>query len=128
MSEPVAIQSTPEGYTARVNSDGQISTQAEVTNAVDTRPASGDLTRSSVTVQTTSGVLVSALAGRRSIWIQNQGVNPVYVRFAAAAATAGDWLVPAGGELRLERFPYEGEIRAIAPVANSTVLVLEMAS
>ena len=128
MSEPVAIQSQPEGYTAHVNSDGQIATEAEVTNAVETHPAIRDLTRTSVSVGTTSGQLVAALAGRRGIWIQNQGANPIYVRFAAAAATTADWLIPPGGEFRQDHFPYEGEIRAIAGVASSQTLVLEMAS
>ena len=128
MSDPVAIQSSPEGYTARVNSDGQLSTESEVTNAVETQPAIGSITRTSVTVQTTSGTLVAALGGRRGIWIQNQGANPVYLRFAAAAATAADWLLAPGGEFRQERFPYEGEIRAIAVGGTSVTLVLEMAS
>ena len=128
MSDPVAIQSSPEGYTARVNSDGQLSTESEVTNAVDTQPAIGSLTRTSVTVQVTSGTLVAALAGRRGLFLQNQGANPVFLRFAAAAATAADWLVAPGAEFREARFPYEGEIRAIAVGGTSVVLVVEVAS
>jgi hypothetical protein len=127
VSDPVAIQSTPEGYTARVNSDGQISTETEVTNTVDTQPAAGSVTRTSVSVGTTSGTLVAALPGRRGIWIQ-VGAFPIYLRFAAAAATTADWLVPAGGEFRQERFPYAGEVRAIAVGGTSVTLVLEMGS
>lgn len=82
--------------------------------------------RASVTVQTTSGQLVAGLAGRRGLWVQNQGANPVYLRFEAAAATNTDWLVGAGGEFRAEDFPYEGEVRAIAVGGTSVVLVLQM--
>ena len=128
MSEPVAIQSTPEGYTARVNSDGQIATESEVTNPVDTQPATGTVTRTSVTVQNTSGQLVAALANRRGIYFQSQGAFPIYIRFGTTAATAADWLVPPGGELRLERFPCEDAVQAIAPGGNTVMLVLQMAS
>jgi hypothetical protein len=122
----VAVQGSPEGYIAKVNSDGQVETATEVTNTVDVKAAAGAVYRTRVTVAVTSGTLLSSRTGRRGLWIQNQGANPVYLRFEAAAATAQDWLVAAGGEYRAENFPYEGEVRAIAVGGNSAVLGIEL--
>lgn len=107
------------GYLASVNSDGELATAST--------PAAHAVFRTSVTVQTTSGVLVGARTGRRGLWVQNQGANPVFLKFDPSAATAGDWQVAAGSEFRAETFAYEGEIRAISTGGNSAVLALEMA-
>jgi hypothetical protein len=122
----VAVQGSPEGYLAKVNSDGQVETATEVTNTVDTKPAAAAAYRTRVTLTTTSGTLLSARTGRRGLWLQNQGANPVYLSFEAAAATAQDWLLAAGGEYRAESFPYEGEVRAIAVGGGSAVLAIEL--
>ena len=114
-----------EGNLAVVNADGKLETH--VTDTVTTQQAAYTVHRTSATVTTSSGALVGARPGRRSLWIQNQGANPVYLRFGAAAATTSDWLVPPLGEFRAEEFPFESEIRAISTTDSSTVLVLEMA-
>lgn len=93
----------------------------------ETRPSEHGVQRSSVTVGVASGQLVGALDGRRGIWVQNQGANPVYLRFDTVAATAADWLVAPGGEFRAESMAYAGAIQAIAVGGNSVVLVLQMA-
>jgi hypothetical protein len=110
---------TGEGYLARVTEEGRVETS--------TKPASATVHRTSVTVQTTSGLLVGEREGRRSFHGQNQGANPVHLRFEAAAATNADWLVAPGGVFRAEEFPYEGEVRAIAIGGTSVFLVLELA-
>jgi hypothetical protein len=108
---------TGEGYTLTVNADGRAETQTKAgpTSAV----------RTAATVTTTSGTLVGERAGRQGLWVQNQGANAVHLRFDDAAATAADWLVPAGTGLRVERFSYEGAIQAIAVGGSSAVLVVE---
>ena len=107
----------PEGHVATVTSDGEGQT-------ID-YGAPVAMQRASMTVQTTSGQLVAANAGRQGVWFQNQGANPVYLRLEAAAAVNTDWLLAAGAELRLDRLAYDVEIRAIAVGGTSVVLVLQ---
>ncbi|MCK6478980.1 MAG: hypothetical protein HUU06_00395 [Planctomycetaceae bacterium] len=123
------------GRTATVNASGQIETSVgntvatTVGNTVTTTPSPLSAYRTSATVGTSSGTLVSARSGRRGLWVQNRhATNSVYLRFEAAAATTSDWLLPPGGEFRAESINYEGEVRAIASGADTTVLVVEFAS
>jgi hypothetical protein len=95
--------------------------------ATQTRPSEHGVVRSSVTVGVGSGVLVGALDGRRGIWVQNQGANPVFLLFGPGVAANTDWLVAPGGEFRAETMAYSGAIQAIAAGGNSVVLVLQMA-
>ncbi|NUN52308.1 MAG: hypothetical protein HUU06_05915 [Planctomycetaceae bacterium] len=122
----VAVQGSPEGYLAKVNSDGQMETATEVTNTVATKPGAAAAYRTRVTLTTTSSTLLAARTGRRGLWIQNQGANPVYLRFEAAAATNQDWLLAAGGEFRADNFAYEGEVRGATGAGTSAVLGIEL--
>jgi len=108
-----------QGYAAKVSEDGLLATE--------TQASPHGVYRSSVNVTATSGTLVAARAGRRGIWVQNQGANPAYLRFDSSAALVTDWSIAAGGEFRSDSFAYEGEIRAISVGAGTTVLVLESA-
>lgn len=115
------------GRTATVNASGRLETQ--VANTVTTQPAGVQAYRTVATVGTSSGTLVSSRTGRRGIYVRNQdATKTAYLRFEGVAATTSDWPVPPGGEFRSENFPYEGEIRAIASGADTSVLVVELAS
>lgn len=107
------------GNLVAVSGDGEMSTES--------RPAAHGVNITSGTVNAVSGTLVGALTGRRGLWVQNQSVNAIWLRFAVGLATNADWMVPAGGEFRAESFAYEGPIQAIAAAAPSIVLVLQMA-
>ena len=116
---------TGEGFLARVTSTGNL--QTEVGNTVTVERADVTVYRAFVNAGTTSGTLLGARTGRQSLWIQNQGAFPCYLRFANAAATNQDWLVAAGGEFRAEDFRYADIITVITVGGNSNILALEMA-
>jgi hypothetical protein len=116
---PQAIESgNGEGYLLVVDEEGSARGR--------TKPTAGDATSSRPTVGVTSAQLVAARDSRQFLLLQNQGANPVYLSFGTTAATAQDWMVPAGGEFKSDRFPYAGPIQAIAVGGNSAVLVIEV--
>jgi hypothetical protein len=133
MSNVSIMTGTGEGTLAKVSTTGSL--QSEVVNTVDVdvgntvtvQKEGFTVYRTHSSVGTTSATLVGARAGRQGLWIQNQGANPVYLRFENAAAANTDWLVPAGGEFRAEDFSYAGIVTAIAGGAASNVLALEVA-
>jgi hypothetical protein len=108
---------TGEGYTLVVDADGNAATV--------TRLAAVEVVRTTGTVGTSSAELLPARPGRQGLLLQNQGANPVHLRFGDAAATASDWLVAAGGEVRMERLAYAGAVQAIAVGGSAAVLALE---
>ena len=127
------MDGTGQGGLASVTAGGSLKTEVgntvdvAVGNTVTVERAGLSAYRTRGTVGTSSGTLLSARTGRQGLFLQNQGANPVYLRFGSAAATNQDWLVAPGGEFRAEDFRYADVVTAIAAGGNADVLALELA-
>jgi hypothetical protein len=94
------------GGTAGVGTPVNVATVGETTNT----PAQVALTAA------TSGALSTATAGRIRFTIYNPTAAVLYVRKAAAAAsaTAFDFVVPAGGSYFSDAYEWAGEVRGFS--------------
>ena len=113
---------TGEGFLVKVNKNGQVEAQAAVTGEVTSNPCGAIANQASFDLLNESTTLLEVEQSRVEFRIQNQGSDAAYIHLGVDPATVEDWRIPAGGELRLER--YIGVVNAVSTVDPGTTLLV----
>jgi len=112
------------GFTAKVDQEGSLQARVAGTVATTRAAVTLDTDHRGADVSTTSSELVGATTGRQALYISNNGAAAVYLRFGTGAASANDFLLPAGERVTFHPVG-DDSLKAISAAGTCRVAVIE---